>query len=63
MAFIVLSPEIVEITEGDKEVQTLCLNINNSAIDVVVYFSESDLLQLEGGCVCGDRENGSVLLE
>ena len=49
MAFIVLSPEIVEIMEGDEEVQTLCLSINNSAVDVDVYFSESDLSQLVGG--------------
>ena len=29
------------VTEGDRDTKTLCLSVNNSAIDVTVGFPES----------------------
>ena len=41
-------PEMEMVTEGDRDLKTLCLNVNNSAIDVTVGFPDSLVQQLIG---------------
>ena len=43
-----LSPMTETVTEGDRENKTLCLSLNNSAIDATVGFSNDILIQLAG---------------
>ena len=54
-ANIVLSPTRETVTEGDREIKTLCLSLNNSAIDATVGFSNDILIQLAG--YQGQRED------
>ena len=36
------------VTEGDRDLKTLCLSVDNSAIDVTVGFPDSLIQQLIG---------------
>ena len=36
------------VTEGDRDTKTLCLSVDNSAIDVTVGFPDSLIQQLIG---------------
>ena len=38
VAHIVVSPEMKVVTEGDRDLKSLCLSVNNSAIDVTGCF-------------------------
>ena len=41
------------VTEGDRDLKSLCLSVNNSAIDVTVGFPDSLIQQLIGNQTIG----------
>ena len=54
-ASIVVRPEMEVVTEGDRDLKTLCLSVNNSASDVTVGFPDS-LIPL----LIGNQTNWSI---